>query len=459
MGIVGIKPEYIQELMSMLSVFDNWGKDKEYISFEADNPASGAVNILVFKKRTIDGNSILLERVIPFHTLEGTVKTVLSVKEFKRLVNEITNTRNPKQLFIEGDSKQQYSYMWVEGGQNRVISNIGLQPDVKYDMLDATETLLDPVVDQPVYACGITPTEARTLEQCALLIGKNIDYIPLLSHVIMSLSSTGKRTYGSMDRYKVVRHTCSDEETGDTETYTEEHGPFIIGLPQTVARLIKEMTPARKNKTTYKVGNSQLYISMSSNYGLVETPKGNIGFTYTPSDSKLVRLGSVVSFTMTPPQQTAAWGAIKVNGDSLVDLLSEIDEGAQSNKKTFVKLSNPEVGSICISGFQVVNQGADPIFMKKHLNVTQTELVENLGVYNLKFLIGALNSLRRTQKSKLGDIYILAPNPQDPSPLHIYAGVSSVLAKNFNSKERNLWNIVNTTSNIVINQSTIQSAS
>lgn len=463
MGIVGIKPEYIQELMSMLSVFDNWGKDKEYISFEADNPALGAVNILVFKKRTIDGNSILLERVIPFHTLEGIVKTVLSVKEFKRLVNEITNTRNPKQLFIEGDSKQQYSYMWVEGGQNRVISNIGLQPDVKYDMLDATETLLDPVVDQPVYACGITPTEARTINQCALLIGKNIDYIPLISHVIMNFSSTtGERTYGSTDKCSVVRHTYLNKEKENEQTYNEEHGSFTLGIPQTVARLIKEMTPARKNKTTRKIGNSQLYISMSSNYGLVETPKGNIGFTYTLSDSKIVRLDSLARFTIEPSQQTATWGVMKVDGDSLVDLLSKIDKellAQENNKINFVELDNPGVGSLCASGFQAIENEADPICTQEYIEVTQTELAESLGVYNLKYMIGALNSLRRTQGSNLGDIYILSPDPQKQSPLHIYAGISSALAEDLSSKEPNQWNIGNTASHIMINQYIIPPAS
>lgn len=197
MGIVSIKTEYIKELMNMLSVFDNWTKNYEYISFEAENPASGTMNILVFKKRTIDNNSIFLDLMVPFQTLEGNVKTVLSVKEFKSLVNEITSERNAEQLFIEGDSKQQYAYIWAKGGENRVISNIGLQHDVHYDMLDAQETLLDPVADQPVYACGITPAEARTVNQCALLIGKNIDYNPLISHVIMNFSSTtGKEHMG-----------------------------------------------------------------------------------------------------------------------------------------------------------------------------------------------------------------------------------------------------------------------
>lgn len=463
MGIVSIKTEYIKELMNMLSVFDNWTKNYEYISFEAENPASGTMNILVFKKRTIDNNSIFLDLMVPFQTLEGNVKTVLSVKEFKSLVNEITSERNAEQLFIEGDSKQQYAYIWAKGGENRVISNIGLQHDVHYDMLDAQETLLDPVADQPVYACGITPAEARTVNQCALLIGKNIDYNPLISHVIMNFSSTtGERTYGSTDKYRAARHTCSNKEVENEETYNEEHGSFTIGIPQTVARLIKEMTPARKNKTTRKIGNSQLYISVSSNYGLVETPKGNIGFTYTPSDSRLMRLDSLARFTIEPSQQTANWGVMKVDGDSLVDLLSTIDKellSHENNKINFVKLDNLGTGSLCISGFQAIRNEADPILAQEYIKVTQTELAESLGIYNLKYMIGALNSLRRTQRSNLGDIYILAPDPQKQSPLHIHAGISSALVEDLSSKEPNRWNIGNTASHIMINQSIIPPAS
>ena len=275
-------------------------------------------------------------------------------------------------------------------------------------------------------------------------------------------STTGERTYGSTDKYRAARHTCSNKEVENEETYNEEHGSFTIGIPQTVARLIKEMTPARKNKTTRKIGNSQLYISVSSNYGLVETPKGNIGFTYTPSDSRLMRLDSLARFTIEPSQQTANWGVMKVDGDSLVDLLSTIDKellAHENNKINFVKLDNLGTGSLCISGFQAIRNEADPILAQEYIKVTQTELAESLGIYNLKYMIGALNSLRRTQRSNLGDIYILAPDPQKQSPLHIHAGISSALVEDLSSKEPNRWNIGNTASHIMINQSIIPPAS
>ena len=68
---------------------------------------------------------------------------------------------------------------------------------------------------------------------------------------------------------------------------------------------------------------------MSSNYGLVETPKGNIGFTYTEENSKTLKLDSVIRFVNTPPQQTAAWGSAVVDGDSLIETLEKIKRRSQ----------------------------------------------------------------------------------------------------------------------------------
>ena len=251
MGVVAIKPDYVREIQKILSVLDSSGRDTETISFTTKDTVFGGVDVLIFDEKTDDMNKLLVELTLPYHSLEGEVETTLRVKDFKQVSYQLVSTTSAKTLFIES-TEGEYTNLWVEGGENQTIRDVALNHDVHHVLLDAKETLLDPVVGEPTYCCDITPKEARTLEQCALLATKSGGYNPILSHVIMSYTeSTEGRTYGATDGYRVVRHTCYN--TGDAETY-EKHGSFVVGLPKSVVRLLKEITPARKSKTSKGTG-------------------------------------------------------------------------------------------------------------------------------------------------------------------------------------------------------------
>ena len=95
---------------------------------------------------------------------------------------------------------------------------------------------------------------------------------------------------------------------------------------------------------------------MSSNYGLVETSKGNIGFTYTAENSRTLRLGSMPQFVNNPPQQTATRGSAVVDGNSLIDTLEIIKKEAEKKKDLpeapiVVELSNVEPNTLTIAAF------------------------------------------------------------------------------------------------------------
>lgn len=457
MGVVAIKPDYIREIQKILSVLDSSGRDTETISFTTKGTVFGGVDVLIFDEKTEDMNKLLVEMTIPYHSLEGEVETTLRVKDFKQVSYQLVSTKSTKTLFIER-TEGEYVSLWVEGGENRTIRDVALNPDVHHALLDAKETLLDPVVGEPTYCCDITPKEARTMEQCALLATKSGGYNPILSHVIMSYAeSTEGRIYGATDRYRVVRHTCYN--TGDTETH-EKHGSFVLGLPKSVVRLLKEMTPARKSKTSKGSGKSRIYISMSTNYGLVETPKGNIGFTYTEENSRILRLDSVIRFVNTPPQQTAAWGSAMVDGDSLINTLEKIKEEAKEKVKVpkaaiMVELSNVEPNKLTIAAFPMAENKALPTFTEHEIRLTETELLEVIGTYNLKYLLGSLKTLKETAGTNLGKVYILAPENDGHKPLHVFSGVSDKILKASDPKSPNLWNTQDTKGNVLIMPATV----
>ena len=296
------------------------------------------------------------------------------------------------------------------------------------------------------------------MEQCALLATKSGGYNPILSHVIMSYAeSTEGRIYGATDGYRVVRHTCYD--TGDVECL-EKHGSFVVGLPKSVVRLLKEMTPARKSKTSKGSGKSRIYISMSTNYGLVETSKGNIGFTYTEENSRTLKLDSVIRLVNTPPQQTAAWGSAVVDGDSLINTLEKIKEEAKKKinlpkAPIMVELSNVEPNTLTIAAFPMVENKALQTFVEHTISITETALLEIIGTYNLKYLLGSLKTLKETEGTKLGKVYILAPENDGHKPLHVFSGVSNNILQADDPKSPNLWNTRDTKGNVLIMPATV----
>jgi hypothetical protein len=452
MGVVAIKPDHIREIQKLLSVLDNSGRDTEIIYFTTKNAVSGGVDVLIIDDKTNDMNELLVELTIPYHSLEGELETTLTVKDFKEVSHQLVSTKSTKPLFIEC-TKGKYTNLWVEGGENRIIEDVTSNPEVHYTLLDAKETLLDPVVGEPVYCCEITPKEARTMEQCALLATKSGWYNPVLSHVLMSYTeSTGGRTYGAVDGYRVVRHTCYN--TGDVECF-EEHGSFVAGLPKSVVRLLKEMTPARKSKTSTGSGKSSIYISMSSNYGLVETSKGNIGFTYTAENSRTLRLGSMPQFVTNPPQQTATRGSAVVDGNSLIDTLEIIKKEAEKKKDLpeapiVVELSNVEPNTLTIAAFPLVENKALQTFAEHTISITETEPLEIIGTYNLKYLLGGLKTLKETARTKLGEVHILAPEDGGRESLHVFSGVSKNILQANDPKSSNLWNTRDTAANVLI---------
>lgn len=49
MGVVGIKPKYVKEILGLIGVLDKKSKDKELIVFETEGAPYGAVNVTIFK--------------------------------------------------------------------------------------------------------------------------------------------------------------------------------------------------------------------------------------------------------------------------------------------------------------------------------------------------------------------------------------------------------------------------
>ena len=194
---------------------------------------------------------------------------------------------------------------------------------------------------------------------------------------------------------------------------------------------------------------------MSSNYGLVETSKGNIGFTYTAENSRTLRLGSMPQFVNNPPQQTATRGSAVVDGNSLIDTLEIIKKEAEKKKDLpeapiVVELSNVEPNTLTIAAFPLVENKALQTFAEHTISITETEPLEIIGTYNLKYLLGGLKTLKETARTKLGEVHILAPEDSGRESLHVFSGVSKNVLQADNPKSPNLWNTRDTAANVLI---------
>ena len=70
MGVVSIKPNHVKEILNLLSVLDRKIKDEELVVFETEGAPYGAVNVTIFKGRTLDMGKVLVTTPIPYHSLE-----------------------------------------------------------------------------------------------------------------------------------------------------------------------------------------------------------------------------------------------------------------------------------------------------------------------------------------------------------------------------------------------------
>lgn len=201
---------------------------------------------------------------VPYHNLEGDLSVVFPVKAFKEITKAAKTGPNAKNLLIEHNGGQ-YADMWFEGGASRMIRDLSLDPGFTLMLRIGREELGDAAqAQEPVYACEITPTEARTIEQCATVIKDVKEDHPHLALVAMTAAPSSRiRIYGATDRYKLIRHTCRSPKG------TSEYGEAVkLAFPRTVARLIKEMTPARATRPKDSNPNSKLFILGEPSYGL-----------------------------------------------------------------------------------------------------------------------------------------------------------------------------------------------
>lgn len=322
MGVVSIKPKHVKEILNLLSVLDRKTKEAEVVVFETEGAPYGAVNVTIFKDQTLDLGKVLITTPIPYHTLEGDLSVVFSVKAFKGIAGEAKTGSNAKNLLIEHNGGQ-YADIWFEGGASRTIQDLSLSPGCSLMLSMGREKLGGTSEGQePVYVCEISPKEARTLDQCATVLKDIKEDHPHLALVAISAApSSNLRIYGATDRNKLIRHTCRSPKGNS------EHGEAIqLAIPKTVARLIKEMTPSHATKPKDSNPNSELFIFEEPDYGLVETPKGTIRFTYVPKSSNIPDINALLGFVINPPRQTATWGTVTVDGDDLIEALGKVKE-------------------------------------------------------------------------------------------------------------------------------------
>lgn len=88
MGVVSIKPKHVKEILNLLSVLDRKTKEAEVLVFETEGAPYGAVNVTIFKDRTLDMGKVLVTTLIPYHTLEGDLSAVFPAKAFKEIAGE-----------------------------------------------------------------------------------------------------------------------------------------------------------------------------------------------------------------------------------------------------------------------------------------------------------------------------------------------------------------------------------
>ena len=451
MGVVGIKPKYVKEILGLIGVLDKKSKDKELIVFETEGAPYGAVNVTIFKGQTLDMGKVLVTILVPYHNLEGDLSVIFPVKAFKEIAKAANTGPNAKNLLIEHNGGQ-YADMWFEGGASRMIRDLSLDPGFTLMLRIGREELGDAAqAQEPVYVCEISPKEARILEQCATVI-KDVkeDHPPLAVVAVSATPSSGIRIYGATDRCKLVRHTCR------TPKGTSEHGEAIkIAIPKTVARLIKEMTPSRAIRPKDSNPNSKLFIFEEPNYGLVETPKGTIGFTYIPKSSNIPEINALLGFINSPPQQTATWGTVTVDGGKLIEALGKVGEHPIFLKPpawkpcTVVQLHKGDGDALAISTIQGEVGDYYPA-SQTLLEATWDSSSNNLGTCNKKHLLDGLKALKKTSSSTLGTVHILARDPDRNSPLYFFSEPDRKVLNAPHPDQPNLWNSFDTAASVVV---------
>lgn len=450
MGVVSIKPKHVKEILSLLSVLDRKTKEAEIVVFETEGAPYGAVNVTVFKDRTLDMGKVLVTTPIPYHTLKGDLSAIFPAKAFKEIAGEAKTGVNAKNMLIEHNGAH-YADIWFEGGAARTIQELSLSPGCSLMLSMGREELGDePQGQEPVYVCEISPKEARTLEQCATVLKDIKEDHPHLALIAISAApSSNLRIYGATDRHKLIRHTCRSPKGNS------EHGEAIqLAIPKTVARLIKEMTPSRATKPKDSNPNSKLFIFEEPDYGLVETPKGTIRFTYVPKSSNIPEINALLGFVISPPQQTAFWGTVTVDGDKLIEALGKVEEHPikRPGRKpcTVVKLHKGDGDTLTITTIQEGEVGDYYPASQTPLEATWDSSSNNLGTYDKKHLLDGLKALKKTAGSTLGAVHILARDPDRSMPLHFFSGPESKVLNAPHPEHPHLWNSFDTAASVVV---------
>lgn len=450
MGVVSIKPNHVKEILNLLSVLDRKIKDEELVVFETEGAPYGAVNVTIFKGRTLDMGKVLVTTPIPYHSLEGDLSVVFPVKAFKGIAGEVKTGANAKNLLIEHNGGQ-YADMWFEGGAARTIQDLSLSPGCVFILRIGREELGGaPQGQEPVYVCEISPKEARTLEQCATVLKDIKEDHPHLALIAISAApSSNLRIYGATDRHKLIRHTCRSPKGNS------EHGEAIqLAIPKTVARLIKEMTPSRATKPKDSNPNSKLFIFEEPDYGLVETPKGTIRFTYVPKSSNIPEINALLGFVISPPRQTAFWGTVTVDGDKLIEALGKVEEHPikRPGRKpcTVVKLHKGDGDTLTITTIQEGEVGDYYPASQTHLEATWDSSSNILGTYDKKHLLDGLKALRKTAGSTLGAVHILGRDQYRSMPLYVFSEPERKVLNAPHPDQPNLWNSFDTAASVVV---------
>lgn len=450
MGVVSIKPNHVKEILNLLSVLDRKTKEAEIVVFETEGAPYGAVNVTVFKDRTLDMGKVLVTTPIPYHTLEGDLSAIFPAKAFKEIAGEAKTGVNAKNMLIEHNGAH-YADIWFEGGAARTIQELSLSPGCSLMLSMGREELGDePQGQEPVYVCEISPKEARTLDQCATVLKDIKEDHPHLALVAISAApSSNLRIYGATDRHKLIRHTCRSPKGNS------EHGEAIqLAIPKTVARLIKEMTPSRATKPKDSNPNSKLFIFEEPDYGLVETPKGTIRFTYVPKSSNIPEINALLGFVISPPRQTAFWGTVTVDGDKLIEALGKVEEHPikRPGRKpcTVVKLHKGDGDTLTITTIQEGEVGDYYPASQTHLEATWDSSSNILGTYDKKHLLDGLKALRKTAGSTLGAVHILGRDQYRSMPLYVFSEPEWKVLNAPHPEQSNLWNSFDTAASVAV---------
>jgi hypothetical protein len=450
MGVVSIKPNHVKEILNLLSVLDRKTKEAEIVVFETEGAPYGAVNVTVFKDRTLDMGKVLVTTPIPYHTLEGDLSAIFPAKAFKEIAGEAKTGVNAKNMLIEHNGAH-YADIWFEGGAARTIQELSLSPGCSLMLSMGREELGDePQGQEPVYVCEISPKEARTLDQCATVLKDIKEDHPHLALVAISAApSSNLRIYGATDRHKLIRHTCRSPKGNS------EHGEAIqLAIPKTVARLIKEMTPSRATKPKDSNPNSKLFIFEEPDYGLVETLKGTIRFTYVPKSSNIPEINALLGFVISPPRQTAFWGTVTVDGDKLIEALGKVEEHPikRPGRKpcTVVKLHKGDGDTLTITTIQEGEVGDYYPASQTHLEATWDSSSNILGTYDKKHLLDGLKALRKTAGSTLGAVHILGRDQYRSMPLYVFSEPEWKVLNAPHPEQSNLWNSFDTAASVAV---------